>query len=183
MHCHNDQGNAVRNTLKGILAGADGVSSTFTGIGDRAGNAPTEELVEKLAKEYGIIISGLDYERLKEVSSLVSLYAERGPTAPDNPLSEVHEAGIHVDALLKARQTEQEVYSHKPDGDIKVCIGISSGVSALRLVYEELRRPFPNEDKAKEILMILKDKALAEKTSYLAPRVEDILLKTGHLTT
>ena len=181
MHCHNDRGNAVNNTLQGILAGADGVSSTFTGIGDRAGNAPTEEVIKRLKEDYGIVIEGFDYENLDGVSKLVKEYAKIGPTAPENPLSEIHEAGIHVDALLKARETGLTVYSHRPDGKINVCIGVSSGLSALRLVYEDIERPFPDEDKAKTILRELKDRALAERTSYLPPKVEEILVTAGHL--
>ena len=76
-----------------------------------------------------------------------------------------------------------EAYSHSAGEELQICIGISSGLTALGLVYESIGRPFPEEARAKKILMTLKNRALRDKTSYLPPKVESILTAARYLST
>lgn len=103
LHEHNDFGLATANTLMGIAAGAELFSGTFTGIGERAGNAPIEEVVSSLRFLYGIDLP-VKYEKMTEICSIVEKYSEvrlqdHKPVVGRNAFR--HESGIHVDALLK----------------------------------------------------------------------------------
>ena len=109
-HCHDDLGLAVANTLAGVEAGARQVEVTVNGIGERAGNAPLEEVAMALrvrADHFGVE-HGLDARRLGEASRLVSVVT--GFAVPPNKAvvganAFAHEAGIHQHGVLKDRQT------------------------------------------------------------------------------
>jgi isopropylmalate/homocitrate/citramalate synthase len=103
VHCHNDFGLAVSNTVAGVDAGADFVSTTFNGIGERAGNAATECCAAALAVLHGYR-TNLDLTKLRMVSELVSRCS--GIDIPPNtPIVGAnafrHESGIHVSAMLR----------------------------------------------------------------------------------
>ncbi|HEX77633.1 MAG TPA: pyruvate carboxyltransferase [Dehalococcoidia bacterium] len=70
IHFHSDFGLGVANTIMAVLAGAEVIHSTVTGIGERAGNTPMEETVLALLTMYGIDV-GIDYRKLNELSKLV----------------------------------------------------------------------------------------------------------------
>jgi len=70
IHFHSDFGLGVANTIMAVLAGAEVIHSTVTGIGERAGNTPMEETVLALLTMYGIDV-GIDYSKLNELSRLV----------------------------------------------------------------------------------------------------------------
>jgi isopropylmalate/homocitrate/citramalate synthase len=70
IHFHSDFGLGVANTIMAILAGAEVIHSTVTGIGERAGNTPMEETVLALLTMYNIDV-GIDYSKLNELSKLV----------------------------------------------------------------------------------------------------------------
>jgi len=103
LHVHNDFGLATANTLEGVHAGADVVSGTFTGIGERAGNAALEEVCVGLKHLYDIDLS-VKYEKIVEICSLVESYAQIS-LQPHKPIigkhAFAHESGIHADGMLK----------------------------------------------------------------------------------
>lgn len=70
IHFHSDFGMGVANTINAILAGAEVIHTTVTGIGERAGNTPMEETVLALLTMYGIDV-GIDYSKMNELSKLV----------------------------------------------------------------------------------------------------------------
>ncbi len=103
LHVHNDCGMATANTVEGIFAGADYFSGTFTGIGERAGNAPIEEVCVALRYLYDIEIN-VKYESLKEICDMVQEFSgvkvqQHKPVVGENAFS--HQSGIHVDGMLK----------------------------------------------------------------------------------
>ena len=112
VHCHNDLGLAVANTLTGIAAGASQVECTVNGIGERAGNAALEEIVmalrvrgDQLDAETGIRIGEIGAS-----SALVSRltgYAVQRNKAIVGANAFAHEAGIHQDGMLKDTATYQ----------------------------------------------------------------------------
>ncbi len=109
-HCHDDLGLAVANTLAGVEAGARQVEVTVNGIGERAGNAPLEEVAMALRvrqDHYGVT-HGLDATRLGEASRLVSVVTGFAPP-PNKAIvganAFAHEAGIHQHGVLKDRAT------------------------------------------------------------------------------
>jgi homocitrate synthase NifV len=102
-HGHNDLGMATANTVSAVEGGADAVSVTVNGLGERAGNAPLEEVVMALRHTLGRD-SGLDTSRLSDLCELVASCARR-PVHRAKPITGAdvfrHESGIHTAALLK----------------------------------------------------------------------------------
>jgi 2-isopropylmalate synthase len=107
VHCHNDFGLAVANTITAVEAGASQVQVTVNGLGERAGNADLAQTIMTLESIYGIR-TGIVKERLVETSRLVSRFGGIGipPTQPvvgDNAFS--HESGIHSHGVIKNAAT------------------------------------------------------------------------------
>ncbi|MBI2437978.1 MAG: 2-isopropylmalate synthase, partial [Lentisphaerae bacterium] len=110
VHCHNDLGLAVANTLAALSAGARGVECTVNGIGERAGNCAIEELVMALRTRHDVL--GLRtnirtselYRASRLVSRLTGLVVQRNK-AIVGANAFAHEAGIHQDGMLKERST------------------------------------------------------------------------------
>jgi len=110
VHCHDDLGMAVANTLTGIENGARQVEGTINGIGERAGNAALEEVVMALRtrRDFYKVRTDINTRELYRVSRMVA--EAMGMSVPpnkaivgDNAFS--HSSGIHVDGVLKERQT------------------------------------------------------------------------------
>ena len=107
VHCHNDFGLAVANTIAAVEAGASQVQVTVNGLGERAGNADLAQTVMILEAIYGIK-TGIKKERLVETSHLISRFSGIGipPTQPvvgENVFS--HESGIHSHGIIKNAAT------------------------------------------------------------------------------
>ena len=107
VHCHNDFGLAVANTIAAVEAGASQVQVTINGIGERAGNADLAQTVMILESIYGIH-TGIAKERLVETSRLVSRFSGLAippiqPVVGENVFS--HESGIHTQGVLKCAET------------------------------------------------------------------------------
>jgi 2-isopropylmalate synthase len=110
VHCHDDLGMAVANTLAGVMAGARQVEGTINGVGERAGNAALEEVVMALRTrvDYFGFHTGIDARELHKTSRLVAdLMGIQTPPnkaiVGSNAFS--HSSGIHVDGFLKQRET------------------------------------------------------------------------------
>ena len=136
-HAHNDLGMATANTLAAIRGGAHCVDVTVTGLGERAGNAPLEQMALVVPE------LGIDKARLAPLCDLVLRAA--GIEAPACfPLigrnSFTHESGIHVHALLNQRSA-YEPFDSSEIGRVDsttIVLGIHSGEAALRHVLREL---------------------------------------------
>jgi len=112
VHCHNDLGLAVANSLAGIQAGAQQVECTVNGIGERAGNAALEEIVMALSvrSEHFQIATGINTAEITATSKLVSErtgYVVQPNKAVVGANAFAHEAGIHQDGMLKDKSTYQ----------------------------------------------------------------------------
>lgn len=103
MHAHNDLGLATANTLAAIRGGATHVNTTVNGLGERAGNAPLEEVVMGLRHIHGIE-AAVDTRALPQISQLVAQASGKAVASNKSIVGEgvfTHESGIHVDGLLK----------------------------------------------------------------------------------
>jgi 2-isopropylmalate synthase len=106
VHCHNDMGMAVQNTIAAMLAGVDVAQVTVHGVGERTGNAAMEQVLMYMYLNYGI--EYVDMKRLAEISKFV---AERFGIGPAENAPEVgkkalkHTAGVHGDGVLKSEVT------------------------------------------------------------------------------
>jgi len=110
VHCHDDLGLAVSNSLAGIQNGARQVEATINGIGERAGNASLEEIVMALRtrRDYFGLDTGIDAREFRRTSKMVADML--GIPVPPNKAvvgsnAFSHSSGIHVDGFLKERQT------------------------------------------------------------------------------
>ena len=103
MHAHNDLGLATANTLAAIRAGATHANTTVNGLGERAGNAPLEEVAMALLHLYDID-TAIQPQQFPRISRLVALASGRPVAANKSIVGDAvftHESGIHVDGLLK----------------------------------------------------------------------------------
>ncbi len=145
VHCHDDLGLAVANTLAAVKAGARQAECTINGIGERAGNAAMEEIVMAFRTrpdEFGGCKTGIRTERLYAVSRLVSrvtglVVARNKAVVGENAFA--HESGIHVDGFLKERTTF-EIMDPKAVGlaRSKLVLGKHSGRHQFRRRLKEL---------------------------------------------
>jgi len=144
VHCHDDLGLAVANSLAAVQAGARQVECTINGIGERAGNASLEEVVmaintrrDKLPFETRIVT-----EHLYSASQLLTSIITFGPQPNKAVVGEnafAHEAGIHQDGFLKERTT-YEIFDPKTVGvpESKLVLGKHSGRHALAKRCQDL---------------------------------------------
>jgi 2-isopropylmalate synthase len=144
VHCHNDLGLAVANSLAGITAGARQVECAINGIGERAGNASLEEIVMLLHTRQSSLglTTGINTQEIARTSRLVSRltgYQVQPNKAIVGRNAFAHEAGIHQDGVLKERTT-YEIMDATTIGleTNAIVLGKHSGRHALRKALEEL---------------------------------------------
>jgi len=138
VHCHDDLGMAVANSLAGILAGARQVEGTINGIGERAGNAALEEIIMALRTrgDYFGLHTDIDTRELYRTSRLVSDLL--GIQVPPNKAviganAFSHSSGIHVDGFLKERETYEIMRpEHVGIGESRVVLTARTGRHGLR---------------------------------------------------
>jgi 2-isopropylmalate synthase len=144
VHCHDDLGLAVANSLAGVQAGCRQVECAINGIGERAGNASLEEIVMLLrTREPSLgLWSGIDTTEIARTSRLVSRltgYQVQPNKAIVGRNAFAHEAGIHQDGVLKERTT-YEIMDATTVGlkSNSLVLGKHSGRHALRDALEEM---------------------------------------------
>ncbi|HXE11681.1 MAG TPA: 2-isopropylmalate synthase [Bryobacteraceae bacterium] len=144
VHCHDDLGLAVANSLAAVKAGARQVECTINGIGERAGNAALEEVVVaiKTRQDSYPFHTGINTEQLFPASQMLSSIICFGPQPNKAIVGEnafAHEAGIHQDGYLKEKST-YEIIDPKsvgvPEG--RLVLGKHSGRHALKKRTEDL---------------------------------------------
>jgi homocitrate synthase NifV len=141
IHAHDDLGLATANTLAAVAAGATHASVTVIGLGERAGNAPLEEVAVALMQLYGRQ-TGIVTTELGRVARLVAAAAARSVPPNKAIVGEhvfTHESGIHVDGLLKDRRTYQALDPALLGLSHRIVIGKHSGLSAIMAGLSELR--------------------------------------------
>jgi homocitrate synthase NifV len=163
-HGHDDLGLATANTLAAIKAGATHASVTVIGLGERAGNAPLEEVAVALrqlyGRETGVLLAELDH-----VARVVAAAAARAIPLNKAIVGEhvfTHESGIHVDGLLKDQRTYQALDPMLFGRSNRIVIGKHSGLSAITSLLSDLRLP-ASMDQAQRILARVRKHAVANK--------------------
>jgi homocitrate synthase NifV len=153
MHAHDDLGMATANTVAAVLAGATHINTTVNGLGERAGNAPLEEVVMALRVIYGRE-TGVDATCFPDISRLVSAASGRPVAANKSIVGDgvfTHEAGIHVDGLFKHAATYQSFDPSAVGRAHHVVLGKHSGATAVIQAYAQLGIVL-GETQAREIL-------------------------------
>jgi len=152
VHCHNDLGLAVANSLAAVLRGARQVECTINGLGERAGNAALEEVVMavKTRRDVFPCDTGIDTTQIVPTSRLVSSitgFAVQPNKAIVGANAFAHESGIHQDGVLKSRET-YEIMSAEDVGwsANRMVLGKHSGRNAFRSRMHELGIEFDSEE-------------------------------------
>lgn len=144
VHCHNDLGLAVANSIAAVKAGARQVECTINGIGERAGNTSLEEVVMAFRTRPDILPykTGITTERIfptsRMLTSITGIYVQPNKAiVGDNAFA--HEAGIHVDGVLKEKLT-YEIMTPESVGRLsnKLVMGKHSGRKGFRERLEQL---------------------------------------------
>jgi 2-isopropylmalate synthase len=167
VHCHNDLGLAVANSLAAVTAGARQVECTINGLGERAGNASLEEIVMAIRtrKDRLNLETGIDTTQIVPASRLVSSITGF-PVQPNKAIvganAFAHESGIHQDGVLKHRETYEIMTAQDVGWNTnRMVMGKHSGRNAFRSRLEELGTTF-NSD-AELNLAFTRFKELADK--------------------
>jgi homocitrate synthase NifV len=137
MHAHDDLGLATANSLAAALAGATHINTTVNGLGERAGNAPLEEVALGLKKLYSMN-TGIDLTHFTELSKMVAAASGRPIPWQKSVVGEgvfTHEAGIHVDGLLKDPSTYQGFEPEEVGRQLKLVVGKHSGAHGIIAAY------------------------------------------------
>jgi len=140
IHAHDDLGLATANTLAAIRAGATHANTTVHGLGERAGNAPLEEVVMGLRRffQQG---GEIDMSRYGALSQLVERASGRSVSWQKSLVGAgvfTHEAGIHVDGLMKDRLNYQGVDPAEMGRDHRFVLGKHSGSHAVIQAYADM---------------------------------------------
>ena len=152
VHCHNDLGLAVANTIAAIEAGARQVECTINGIGERAGNASLEEIVMALRVRNDVmpfatsVVTSELYPASQLLTELTGVSVQPNKAIVGRNAF-AHEAGIHQDGVIKNRLT-YEIMTPQSVGvpDSKLVLGKHSGRHALALRCEQLGYEFSRRD-------------------------------------
>jgi 2-isopropylmalate synthase len=152
VHCHNDLGLAVGNSLAAVLNGARQVECTINGLGERAGNAALEEVVMtvRTRKDVFTCDTDLDTSQIVHCSRLVSTITGF-PVQPNKAIvganAFAHESGIHQDGVLKSRETYEIMRAEDVGWNAnRMVLGKHSGRNAFRTRLKELGITFEKEE-------------------------------------
>ncbi|MBI3898048.1 MAG: 2-isopropylmalate synthase [Gammaproteobacteria bacterium] len=151
VHCHNDLGLAVANSLSAVLNGARQVECTINGLGERAGNASLEEIVMGVRTRQDVFPcdSSLDTAHIVPASRLVSSITGF-PVQPNKAIvganAFAHESGIHQDGVIKMRETYEIMRAEDVGWTAnRMVLGKHSGRNAFRQRLKELNIEFQND--------------------------------------
>ena len=167
VHCHNDLGLAVANSLAAVMNGARQVECTINGLGERAGNASLEEVVMAIRTRKDVFKceTRLDTREIMTCSRLVSSITGF-PVQPNKAIvganAFAHEAGIHQDGVLKNRETYEIMRAEDVGWAAnKMVLGKHSGRNAFKSRMTELGFEFASEEELNEAFFRFKQ--LADK--------------------
>jgi isopropylmalate/homocitrate/citramalate synthase len=139
IHCHNDYGLATANTLAAINAGCTLVTGTINGLGERAGNAPLEELICALDNLYDMRLD-VDKSVLPRLCEKVAMASGvfLSPTKPIVGLNVFrHESGVHVDGMLKDPSTYESLNPDQLGRKHEYILGKHSGRGLIELLLSK----------------------------------------------
>jgi homocitrate synthase NifV len=172
MHAHNDLGLATANTIAAIRAGASHANTTVNGLGERAGNAPLEEVVMALRHLYGIE-TAIDTLHFPRISQLVAAASGRPVPSNKSIVGEgvfTHESGIHVDGLIK-NPLNYETFSPSEVGrEHRTVLGKHSGSHSVIDAYAKIGLTLSDLE-ARSLLDMIRNHSTQTKRT---PSIDDL---------
>lgn len=165
VHCHNDLGLAVANSLSAVLQGARQVECTINGLGERAGNAALEEIVmaTRTRKDLYPVETRINSQYIAEASQLVSEITGF-PVQPNKAIVGAnafsHESGIHQDGVLKHRETYEIMRAEDVGFNAnKLVLGKLSGRAAFSSRLNQLGLGIDDKEELMQAFMLFKQLA------------------------
>ena len=187
VHCHNDLGLAVANSLAAVLHGARQVECTINGLGERAGNAALEEIVMAVRTRADVfdLEVDLDTTQIVPCSRLVSGITGF-PVQPNKAIvganAFAHESGIHQDGVLKSRETYEIMRAEDVGWSAnRLVLGKHSGRNAFRTRLGELGVEFASEEELNAAFTRFKE--LADKKHEIYDEDLQALVTEANLET
>jgi homocitrate synthase NifV len=180
IHAHDDLGLATANTLAALRAGASHASVTVVGLGERAGNAPLEEVAVAVSSLYGWQ-TGIDLKSLSQVAQTVTKAAGRAIPEAKAIVGDAvftHESGIHVDGLLKDPKCYEALDPASLGRAHRLVLGKHSGLGAVTNALKELGLDVRSEE-AKAILALVRSYAERTKAAVPSHVLMDFYKETG----
>lgn len=177
MHAHNDLGLATANTLAAFRAGATHANTTVNGLGERAGNAPLEEVVMAMRHIHGAD-AGITTQSLVQISHLVERASGRRIAANKSIVGShvfTHESGIHVDGLIKNPLNYQSFDPAELGRTHRMVLGKHSGSHAVLAAYAQLGM-YPSAPEVAQIIERIRAYATRNKCEPDATQLADFYL-------
>ena len=188
VHCHNDLGMAVANSLAEIQAGARTIEVCVNGIGERAGNASLEEVAMAIRTrsdffkfETNIVPSEI-YRTSRLVANLTGMSVQQNKAIVGGNAFR-HQSGIHQDGILKMRETYEIMDAHDigwPTGGAEIVLGKTSGRHGFKARLEALGYDLSDEELSRAFLAF---KELADKKQVVDDRDLEALVADKMRTT
>jgi len=178
MHAHNDLGLATANTLAAFRAGATHANTTVNGLGERAGNAPLEEVVMAMRHIHGAD-AGITTQSLVQISHLVERASGRRIAANKSIVGSdvfTHESGIHVDGLIKNPRNYQSFDPAELGRSHRMVLGKHSGSHAVLAAYAQLGM-YPSAPEVAQIIERIRAYATRNKCEPDATQLADFYLE------
>jgi len=179
VHCHDDFGMAVANSIAALRVGVDQVHATVNGMGERAGNAALEEVAVALVGLYGMKIN-IKTQKLYEVSRRVAKITGFYPSANKAIIGEnafMHESGIHTQAILADPRTYEAIPPELVGVTRRLTVGKHAGSKGTKASLNQMGI-YPTEDELKRIFTEVKrmgDKGRRVLDSDLAAIAENVM--------
>ncbi|AXV39793.1 homocitrate synthase family protein [Methanobacterium sp. BAmetb5] len=177
LHCHNDFGMALTNSIAGLLAGASAVSTTVNGIGERAGNTSLEEMVMTLLLIYGVDLDfniEVFYELSQMVEELTNMKVPNNkPIVGKNVFR--HESGIHVDAVIEEPLTYEPFLPELIGHQRQIVLGKHSGCRAVKAKLDECGIAVSKDELCK---IVGKVKEKREEGKYINDKVFNEIVRS-----
>jgi (R)-citramalate synthase len=157
IHCHDDLGFAITNTMAALRNGASCAHVTVNGLGERAGNTPLEEVVMALEVLYGYH-TRIKKEQIYQLSSLVSRHTGV-PLAVNKAIvgemAFTHESGIHAHGVIREPSTYESVTPEQVGRKRRIVLGKHSGTASVEAALHEMKYN-ADEKQVKEIVKRVK---------------------------
>jgi len=188
IHAHDDFGNAVENTLAAIRAASDVwdriyASTTFLGIGERAGNAETEKVLMNLYMNYGLKKFEGKTKKLKQIAEFIG--QATGYVVPPNKAivgdyAFAHESGIHTHGVLNDPSTYEPYPPELVGNTRRLTIGKQSGKTIMKYKIKEITGKTPSNEILKVVIQKVKEiYENGRKSSLKEEEIKRILREVG----
>lgn len=164
IHCHNDTGNAVANSIEAVRAGVSQVQGTLNGLGERCGNANLITLIPIFILKFGydLGIKKEDLQELKHVSNFLSdilnrTYDNYAPFIGSSAFA--HKGGLHASAIVKNSELYEHVDPELFSNSRNILVSNQSGRASIISKLQELDINYlTDEDKVTKLINLVKDK-------------------------